>query len=222
MYEPIAIIGYGVLYPPNSDNVQNFWKNIKNGVQGIREVTNEVWNVNDYYNEDENVPDKTYCKNSAYLDNTGSLMDYISKFNLDDGKILSLNRTKKMVLYTILQAIDEANLNINELRDSSLIIGNMLGDLDISDYMLYKFGKNYLNEVEKSSLEILFKNLNELEVVIHSNKLGACVYREPLSLNVDFLDGYCICSAKIRGGIDNDINYISKKFKEDLSTKDSC
>lgn len=152
MYEPIAIIGYGVLYPPNSDNVQNFWKNIKNGVQGIREVTNEVWNVNDYYNEDENVPDKTYCKNSAYLDNTGSLMDYISKFNLDDGKILSLNRTKKMVLYTILQAIDEANLNINELRDSSLIIGNMLGDLDISDYMLYKFGKNYLNEVEKSSL----------------------------------------------------------------------
>lgn len=87
MYEPIAIIGYGVLYPPNSDNVQNFWKNIKNGVQGIREVTNEVWNVNDYYNEDENVPDKTYCKNSAYLDNTGSLMDYISKFNLDDGKI---------------------------------------------------------------------------------------------------------------------------------------
>lgn len=91
MYEPIAIIGYGVLYPPNSDNVQNFWKNIKNGVQGIREVTNEVWNVNDYYNEDENVPDKTYCKNSAYLDNTGSLMDYISKFNLDDGKILSLN-----------------------------------------------------------------------------------------------------------------------------------
>lgn len=207
MYEPIAIIGYGVLYPPNSDNVQNFWKNIKNGVQGIREVTNEVWNVNDYYNEDENVPDKTYCKNSAYLDNTGSLMDYISKFNLDDGKILSLNRTKKIVLYTILQAIDEANLNINELRDSSLIIGNMLGDLDISDYMLYKFGKNYLNE---------------LEVVIHSNKLGACVYREPLSLNVDFLDGYCICSAKIRGGIDNDINYISKKFKEDLSTKDSC
>lgn len=175
MYEPIAIIGYGVLYPPNSDNVQNFWKNIKNGVQGIREVTNEVWNVNDYYNEDENVPDKTYCKNSAYLDNTGSLMDYISKFNLDDGKILSLNRTKKIVLYTILQAIDEANLNINEL-----------------------------------------------EVVIHSNKLGACVYREPLSLNVDFLDGYCICSAKIRGGIDNDINYISKKFKEDLSTKDSC
>ena len=155
MYEPIAIIGYGVLYPPNSDNVQNFWKNIKNGVQGIREVTNEVWNVNDYYNEDENVPDKTYCKNSAYLDNTGSLMDYISKFNLDDGKILSLNRTKKMVLYTILQAIDEANLNINELRDSSLIIGNMLGDLDISDYMLYKFGKNYLNEVEKSSLDII-------------------------------------------------------------------
>lgn len=182
MYEPIAIIGYGVLYPPNSDNVQNFWKNIKNGVQGIREVTNEVWNVNDYYNEDENVPDKTYCKNSAYLDNTGSLMDYISKFNLDDGKILSLNRTKKMVLYTILQAIDEANLNINELRDSSLIIGNMLGDLDISDYMLYKFGKNYLNEVEKSSLV----QRGSLEKI--TDKFGSRLYEE-LDLEDRNIDG---------------------------------
>lgn len=152
MYEPIAIIGYGVLYPPNSDNVQRFWENIENGVQGIREVTNEVWNVNDYYNDNEDVPDKTYCKNSAYLDNTGPLMDYISKFDLDYRKISSFNRTKKMILYTILQAIDEAELKLNELRDSSLIIGNMLGDLDICDYMLYKFGKSYLNEVEKNSL----------------------------------------------------------------------
>lgn len=190
MYEPIAIIGYGVLYPPNSDNVQNFWKNIKNGVQGIREVTNEVWNVNDYYNEDENVPDKTYCKNSAYLDNTGSLMDYISKFNLDDGKILSLNRTKKMVLYTILQAIDEANLNINELRDSSLIIGNMLGDLDISDYMLYKFGKNYLNEVEKSSLV----QRGSLEKI--TDKFGSRLYEE-LDLEDRNIDGMFPIDSKI-------------------------
>ena len=38
MYEPIAIVGYGVLYPTNSDNVQKFWENTMNGVQGIREV----------------------------------------------------------------------------------------------------------------------------------------------------------------------------------------
>ncbi|WP_288562674.1 beta-ketoacyl synthase N-terminal-like domain-containing protein [uncultured Streptococcus sp.] len=116
MYEPIAIVGYGVLYPTNSDNVQKFWENTMNGVQGIREVTNEVWNVNDYYNDDDNIPDKTYCKNSAYLDNTGSLIEYISKFNLDNEKISCLNRTKKMILYTILQAIDEACLETPKNR----------------------------------------------------------------------------------------------------------
>lgn len=72
-------------------------------------------------------------------------------------------------------------------------------------------------------IEVLFKTFNELEVVIHSNKLGDCAYqRNPLSLNIDFLDGYCICSAKIKGGGNNGINYISKKFREDLSTQDSC
>lgn len=63
---------------------------------------------------------------------------------------------------------------------------------------------------DPKKIEILFKNLNELEVVIPSNKLGACIYqRGPLSLNVDFLDEYCICSAKIQGGVNNGINYIS-------------
>lgn len=35
MYEPIAIIGYGVLYPPNSDNVQNFWKTLRTEFKGL-------------------------------------------------------------------------------------------------------------------------------------------------------------------------------------------
>lgn len=70
-------------------------------------------------------------------------------------------------------------------------------------------------------IEVLFKNSSELEIVLHSNKLklvSGGYRKDQLSLNIDFLDGYCICSAKIQGGGSNDINYISKKFKEDLST----
>lgn len=181
MYEPIAIIGYGVLYPPNSDNVQNFWKNIKNGVQGIREVTNEVWNVNDYYNEDENVPDKTYCKNSAYLDNTGSLMDYISKFNLDDGKILSLNRTKKMVLYTILQAIDEANLNINEFyQNGNTVVPTFISKtISLESFNIGEKVKAYVEKVAENGDEVIYDafvfNESKLLLIIeqmHLTKVG--------------------------------------------------
>lgn len=31
MYKPIAITGYGLLYPPNSDTIQTFWRNIQKG-----------------------------------------------------------------------------------------------------------------------------------------------------------------------------------------------
>ena len=41
--EPVAIVGYGVLYPPNANSADVFWENIKSGVAGIREVTDDVW-----------------------------------------------------------------------------------------------------------------------------------------------------------------------------------
>ncbi|CBL92478.1 hypothetical protein GCM10025878_00680 [Leuconostoc gasicomitatum] len=161
MYEPIAIIGYGVLYPPNSDTVDKFWENIKSGTEGIREVSDEVWDKKYYYDSNKKVSDKTYCKNSGYIDNTGNLSDYFSIFNLDSIKISSLNRTKKMVLYTILQAMVEAKIKLTDIQDSSLIIGNMLGDLDICDYILFKYGEKYFDEIKSE----YFENCDELSTL---------------------------------------------------------
>lgn len=68
-YEPIAIIGYGCLYPPKMVNPEEMWNSILCGDKGVREVTKEVWDTKKYYSPDRNAEDKTYCKKTGYLDN---------------------------------------------------------------------------------------------------------------------------------------------------------
>lgn len=147
--EPVAIVGYGVLYPPNANSADVFWENIKSGVAGIREITDDVWSKESYFDSDEQREDKTYCKESAYLDKNIELDSYLASFKLEKQKLIQLNRTQKMVLFTILQALEKGGLTLKDISKSNLIIGNMLGDLDICDYFLSVYGEKYFKLLEQ-------------------------------------------------------------------------
>ena len=61
MKEKIAIIGLGCVFPDAPDFTQ-YWQNIVEGKNSIREVEPEFWSAEDFYDPDPSVPDKTYCK----------------------------------------------------------------------------------------------------------------------------------------------------------------
>ena len=63
---PIAIIGVGALFP-GSNSVSEFWKNILSEKDLITDIPSTHWLVNDHYDPDPSVPDKTYCKKGAFL-----------------------------------------------------------------------------------------------------------------------------------------------------------
>ncbi len=61
MKEKIAIIGLGCVFPDALDFTQ-YWQNIVEGKNSIREVDPQFWRAEDFYNPDPSVPDRTYCK----------------------------------------------------------------------------------------------------------------------------------------------------------------
>ena len=61
MKEKIAIIGMGCVFPDALDFTQ-YWQNIVEGKNSIREVEPEFWSAEEFYDPDPNAPDKTYCK----------------------------------------------------------------------------------------------------------------------------------------------------------------
>ncbi len=63
---PVAIIGKAGIFPKAHD-VQEFWDNILRKIDAIIEVPPDRWRIEDYYDPDPTVPDKTYAKHGGFI-----------------------------------------------------------------------------------------------------------------------------------------------------------
>ncbi|MCP3927136.1 MAG: SDR family NAD(P)-dependent oxidoreductase [Desulfobacterales bacterium] len=63
---PIAIIGVASIFP-QSENKEAFWSNIINEVDSITDVPESRWKIDDFYDADPKVPDKTYSKRGGFI-----------------------------------------------------------------------------------------------------------------------------------------------------------
>jgi malonyl CoA-acyl carrier protein transacylase len=63
---PLAVVGASALFPGQPGSA-GFWRNILAGQDLIRDVPPTHWLVDDYYDSDPAVPDKTYCKRGGFL-----------------------------------------------------------------------------------------------------------------------------------------------------------
>ncbi|MEU7141827.1 SDR family NAD(P)-dependent oxidoreductase [Nocardia sp. NPDC046473] len=63
---PIAIVGMSGLLP-NAHNHREYWQNIVDGVDCTTEVPTSRWSLDDYFDADQDAPDKTYSRRGAFL-----------------------------------------------------------------------------------------------------------------------------------------------------------
>jgi acyl transferase domain-containing protein/NAD(P)-dependent dehydrogenase (short-subunit alcohol dehydrogenase family) len=63
---PLAIVGLSALFP-KSDDADQFWSNIRQGVDAISEVPATHWNPDDYFDSDPKSPDMTYARRGGFL-----------------------------------------------------------------------------------------------------------------------------------------------------------
>ncbi len=63
---PIAIVGLASTFA-KSRNLDEFWNNIINKENCITDVPETRWLIDDYYDADPTVPDKTYCKVGGFM-----------------------------------------------------------------------------------------------------------------------------------------------------------
>jgi acyl transferase domain-containing protein len=135
VFKPVAVIGYGCVFPPDSYDVKKFWENVLSGKSGIMTTPEERWKWEYYYDKDRNAEDKTYCRLG------GCIKDYAfpsEKYKLSGDELKKLNRTQLLLLDTVLQALEKAGIPQDGFRNSQtgVFVGNMLGDEAFSDYSI--------------------------------------------------------------------------------------
>ncbi len=63
---PVAIIGLSAMFA-DASNVEQFWNNIISQKDSIVDVPESRWKIEDYYDADPMVADKTYCKKGGFI-----------------------------------------------------------------------------------------------------------------------------------------------------------
>ena len=63
---PIAIVGMASIFA-DAKNLEDYWDNIFESVDAIKDVPSDRWEIDDYYNSDPRAADKVYCKRGGFL-----------------------------------------------------------------------------------------------------------------------------------------------------------
>src|SRR5262245_43535549 len=60
--EPIAVIGMSCRFPGGANDPESFWRLLRDGVDAVREVPSDRWDVDAHYDPDPEAPGKIYTR----------------------------------------------------------------------------------------------------------------------------------------------------------------
>ncbi len=114
--EPIAIIGIGCRFPAGADCPDAFWRLLRNGVDAIREVPAERWDVDAFYDPNPEAPGKMYTRSGGFLDDI-DLFDP-EFFGISAREAVSMDPQQRLLLEVSWEALEHAGCAADRLVGS--------------------------------------------------------------------------------------------------------
>ena len=114
--EPIAIIGMGCRFPGGADNPEAFWQLLRDGVDAIREVPADRWEIDAYYDPDPETPGKMYTRHGGFIERLEEFDPYF--FGIAPREALSLDPQQRLLLEVSWEALENAALVPDHLKGS--------------------------------------------------------------------------------------------------------
>jgi acyl transferase domain-containing protein/enoyl-CoA hydratase/carnithine racemase/acyl carrier protein len=113
--QPIAVIGMAGQFP-QANNLEMFWENIAQSKNCISKVSQERWDINTYYSQDEVVEGKTNCQWMGALDEY-DLFDPLF-FNISPADAESMDPQQRLFLQACWHSIENAGYSGQSLSGS--------------------------------------------------------------------------------------------------------
>jgi amino acid adenylation domain-containing protein len=139
--EPIAIIGMACRFPGNVNTPEDYWTLIENRVDAIREVPQNRWDADAYYDADPEAPGKMYTKMGGFID---GIENFDARFfGISPKELRSLDPQQRLLLETSWQAFENSGIDITTLNGSNtgVFIGILNTDYSRSHLFSMDFNK---------------------------------------------------------------------------------
>ena len=136
--EPIAIVGLSGRYP-ESENIEAFWNNLRNGKDCITEVPKERWDWRDYYNENDKENNKHTSKWGGFIKGVDEFDPRF--FNISPREASYIDPQERLFLQHAWMAVEDAGLTRASLQipheddqkgQVGVYVGVMYGEYNLS------------------------------------------------------------------------------------------
>jgi acyl transferase domain-containing protein len=121
--EPIAIIGMGCRFPGGANTPEKFWHLLQNGIDAIKPVPGDRWNIDSYYDPDPDAPGKMYNREGGFLDQVDAFDPQF--FGISAREAISLDPQQRLLLEVSWEALENANQSSERLfnTQTGVLIG---------------------------------------------------------------------------------------------------
>lgn len=137
--QPIAIVGMGCRFPGGANDPESFWQLLNIGMDAIREVPPQRWNINKYYDPNPEAIGKTYTREGGFLDIEIDEFD-AEFFGLAPREVVMMDPQQRLLLEVSWEALENAGIAPDKLTGSKT--GIFVG-INTSDYaQLYMKSSN--------------------------------------------------------------------------------
>ncbi len=132
--EPIAIVGMGCRFPGNVDTPESFWKLIREGNNAVTEVPLSRWDIDAYYDPDQDAPGKMYTRYGGFVNN----MDQFDAgfFGITPREAACLDPKQRILLEVAWESLENANIPAESLFGSSTGVFVGIGNFDYMSLQL--------------------------------------------------------------------------------------
>lgn len=123
----IAIIGISGRFP-GAENVTQLWHNLADGVSHITEVPNSRWSIDEYYDKDIKVINKTSSKVGGFIKDVDQFEPLF--FNISVREAELMDPQQRLCLMEAWKTFEDAGYSVKELSGSNtgVFIGARQGD----------------------------------------------------------------------------------------------
>lgn len=129
----IAIIGVAGKYPKATD-IDEYWNNLKNGIDCITEVPYSRWNQAIYYDPDKSNPNKTYAKWGGFIDGIDKFDAAFFRISPVEAELI--DPQERLFLECVYHAIEDSGYTRNSLAVKRGDVGVFVGVMN-NEYQLY-------------------------------------------------------------------------------------
>lgn len=139
--EPVAIIGMACRYP-GANSPAELWQLLREGVDAVREIPADRWDVDRFYDEDAGVPGKMNTRWGGFLEQIDRFDAHF--FRVSPREAVHLDPQQRLLMEVTWEALEDAGQVPGKLAGTQTgvfigIMGNDYGDTPMNDPQLVNF-----------------------------------------------------------------------------------